>query len=201
MSDAHEHDTLRSPSAATLWEDLLADVLPALPGFVRKHWPKELAAPDLEELTQEINTHLLSKRGQLPRGGDRKQALGWVWTVIQHKLIDLRRLQARRGRHAAALFSELDLSSESRIGPDLPGRSPPPSWESRRQEFGRVLRECMAEHLSEQQRWALELRYCEGLSAAEAAERMGVTAGHVRNLCSQALPLLRASLSGSHWSL
>jgi RNA polymerase sigma-70 factor (ECF subfamily) len=101
---------------------------------------------------------------------------------------------ARVARNAARMRGRGDARRARReriaaSGPDVES----PETLVQRTELRRVLVE-LVERLEEPYRTTLELRYCEGLSAAEIAERQGVPAGTVRWRIKRALEQLRAEL-------
>jgi RNA polymerase sigma factor (sigma-70 family) len=58
----------------------------------------------------------------------------------------------------------------------------------------------MGEHLTDDQRVALELRYFEFLSVEEVSQRTGWTKSNVTTLCQRGYKRLREVLTESMWS-
>jgi RNA polymerase sigma-70 factor (ECF subfamily) len=121
-----------------------------------------------EDLTQE--TFLRAWR-QVRHLREPRAAQVWLFRIAANVWRD----QVRRGRSRIARASSLSA--------DAPDRSPPADEQLAEQECLRLALDSL-QALPEQQREALYLRACEGLSAAEIATVLGTSADSVKaSLC------------------
>ena len=121
----------------------------------------------------------------------------WLTTVAEHRLADLikRQRRAKRGggRTPAEPRPENDESTVIDMLQMLATDSRTPSREARMHEAFAAVQTAL-ENLKGDAREALRLRYLEGLSVAELAERMGRSEGAVHMLCTRGLQSLREVL-------
>jgi RNA polymerase sigma factor (sigma-70 family) len=110
---------------------------------------------------------------------------GLVKTHATRRYLDLLRRRKRGGRHGEELREDM-------LAPGLAGGA-----EERldAEAERRALRQAVGE-LDGKQRQVLELRYGEGLTRAEIAQRLGLGSGQVRTLEANGLIQLRILLSG-----
>ena len=136
------------------YREALSIIAKRLRGFFARRlvaWPD-----DVEDLVQETLLALHLQRGTY----DSAVPVGaWVFAIARHKLVDLWR---RRGRREA-LHDPLDEMSED-AHPAAPEEQP-----ARRDLM------LLLESLPQAQRQAIELMKIEGLTAAEASTRCGVS--------------------------
>jgi RNA polymerase sigma-70 factor (ECF subfamily) len=121
----------------------------------------------------------------------------WLTKIAEHRLADLikrhRRAKRGGGRAAAKVRVGDDDSTVIDMLQMLAADSRTPSREARMHEVVAALHAAL-ENLKEENRQALHLRYLEGLSVAEMAERMGRSEGAVHMLCTRGLQALREEL-------
>jgi RNA polymerase sigma-70 factor (ECF subfamily) len=158
------------------------------------------AKADFEDLIQETHLQVAQEFARF-QGNDLATFLAWLRTIFASRLEKfLRRYlgtQARKLSREQELSAALDNSSQLLGGlvPASPDRSPS-SQVSNEEELLRVS-EAM-EQLPEDYREVLVLRYLEGASFADIAERMGrVSDEAARKLWTRALQALRRQLGVS----
>lgn len=122
--------------------------------------------------------------------------VNWVFTILDHKLIDLRRMAHRQARNiaretpvAATGPSQTYLNLLDYVYAD----STSPSREVRQNEAIGALLACVS-GLSEPHRQVLHLRFLQGLPVVEVAARLGKTEGAVVALTKRALDALRKAM-------
>jgi RNA polymerase sigma-70 factor, ECF subfamily len=116
--------------------------------------------------------------------GDADDFRRWLFTIAHRRLIDERRRTSRRG----------EIQPLGAAGADRADTAPGADVEyDARDSLSRAL--ALVARLPDQMRDAVLLRYVADLSAADAAEVMGVRAGHVRVLTHRALLLLERMLT------
>jgi RNA polymerase sigma-70 factor (ECF subfamily) len=132
-----------------------------------------------EDLTQETFLRAWRRRGGLR---DARAARVWLFRITAN----LWRDRLRRGRSPVARAGPLE-------GDTQPGRTQPPErLAAGREELARAL-EALAD-LPPRQREVLYLSACEGLSPAEVAEVLGISAGAAKANLSLARKAMREQL-------
>ena len=148
-----------------------------------------------EDILQEVYLRVFRQIGQFQDRGP-NSFLNWVYTILDHTLVDARRAARRQRRDV-----------EREIGAAAPGGSSSywnlldqvhadsgtPSRVVRREEAFGALLTCLT-RLSESQQEVIRLRFLDGLSVAEAAERLGKSEDAVVALTRRALDALRVSM-------
>jgi RNA polymerase sigma-70 factor (ECF subfamily) len=146
--------------------------------FIRTRMSDALAgrvAP--EDLLQETHLEALRKRDEFrPRGAT--SFYRWLVSIACFKIAE-----AERARHA----KKRSLETPLRVEPLASQTSP--SGRAMRAERAMLLRDALA-RLSDDQAEAVRLRYLEGLSLAETADRLGRSAAAVKALVSRGLQAL-----------
>jgi RNA polymerase sigma-70 factor (ECF subfamily) len=137
-----------------------------------------------EDLLQET---LLESARKLDAFEDRGPASFYRWLVA---IARFKLSEADRARHAAKRAREAPLLD------DPPGAATSPSAAAARSEEGSRLGTALGA-LPEAQAEAVRLRYLEGLSVAETAERLGRSPAAVKALVSRGLEALAESLGGT----
>jgi RNA polymerase sigma-70 factor (ECF subfamily) len=138
---------------------LLTELLPFVRGLVRARLGDDAALDDVaQEVLMRIHTARHTYRAERP-------LLPWVRTITRNAVID----QARRRTRALNRSSSVEPESIAVDPPELPGSD----------RLSPVLERAL-ETLPHAQREAVWLLKVEGLSVAEAAERIGVTAGALK---------------------
>ncbi|MDH2444261.1 RNA polymerase sigma factor [Amnibacterium sp. CER49] len=132
------------------------------------------SVPDAEELVQDAFVLLWRKRARLGLVGD--SALPWLIVTVKHLAANRRRANQRRGRHETSAPEVLSAADE-------------PAGEVRD-----LLDRAFA-RLPAMDAEIARLCLAEDLSYAEAAERLGLTEGAVRNRLSRARARLRDDLT------
>ena len=131
------------------------------------------SVPDAEEIVQDAFLLLWRKRGRIHLVGD--SALPWLIVTVKHLAANRRRARIRRAQHETAAALEPHFAADERGEvADLLARAfaalPPLD--------AQVARLCLVEDVT----------------YAEAAERLGLTEGAVRNRLSRARARLRKDL-------
>ena len=121
----------------------------------------------------------------------------WLSRIAEHRLADLIKGHRRAKRGGGLTPAELRVGNDDSTVIDmlqmLAADSRTPSREARMHEAAAAVQTAL-ENLKEENREALRLRYLEGLSVAELAERMGRSEGAVHMLCTRGLQSLREEL-------
>jgi len=121
----------------------------------------------------------------------------WLTTIAEHRLADLIKGHRRAKRGGGLTQAELRVGNDDSAVIDmlqmLAANSRTPSRKARMDEAMAAVQAAL-ENLKEDNREALSLRYLEGLSVAEMAERMGRSEGAVHMLCTRGLQSLREEL-------
>ena len=128
-------------------------------------------------------------------GEGRESFFAWLKRIAVNRIIDIDRQAfqtARRAPEQRAADLGRDESMARLLG-ELSGSVTTPSMAVQREDRARLLEDALA-RLGEAQREAIELRYLQHLSVAEAAARMGRTEKAVRGLTVRALIQLRELL-------
>jgi RNA polymerase sigma-70 factor (ECF subfamily) len=147
-----------------------------------------------DDILQEVYLQVFRQvEGFEHRGPD--SFLNWVYTILDHKLIDARRAAHRQVRDidrevpAAAARSDSYWNLLERLQAD----SGTPSRLVRRQEALGAVVTCVAD-LPETYREVIRLRFLEGLPVEEVAARLGKSKAAVVALSKRALDALRSSM-------
>ena len=122
--------------------------------------------------------------------------VNWVFTILDHKLIDVRRTAHRQARSVTReMPAEIAGPSKSYLSllDYVYADSASPSRVVRRDEAIGAMLACVS-GLSESHRQVLQLRFLDGLPVAEVAQRLGKTDGAVVALTKRALDALRKAM-------
>lgn len=148
-----------------------------------------------EDILQEVYLQVFRQIGRFEERGP-GSFLNWVYTILDHKLVDTQRaahrhvrdidreVAARGGAASDSYWSLLD-----QVFTD----SGTPSHVFRRQEAYSALLTCIA-GLSNAHRQVIQLRFLEGLSVAEVAARLDKSETAVVAVCQRALKALREAM-------
>jgi RNA polymerase sigma-70 factor, ECF subfamily len=148
---------------------------------------------DPSDVVQQTLLEAYAKRDQF-RGGETERA-AWLRQILAHNLADALRgfgQHKRDARRERSLDAAIQESSE-RLVAWLAAEQSSPSHGAQRHEEAVRLAEALAE-LSEDNREALVLHYCEGLPLAAVAGRMVRTPASVAGLLKRGLKRLRELL-------
>ena len=130
------------------------------------------------------------------RGGDLRSFVSWANVILDHKLVD-----ARRAAHAGARDIDREARGGGRSGSssywnlleNVYADTGTPSRVIRKDEALGALAICL-DDLAGDHREVIRLRFLEGLSVEETAERLGRTSGAVVALTKRALATLKRSM-------
>ena len=200
MEDNHDESRLVERAVAgdqAALERLLIRHHGALAAQLRPRLPEALRATiAVEDVLQEAYVLVFERISTFqPRG---IRAFGsWLATIADHCLTDAIRaeLAAKRGGG----FNRMDVSPRTATGSvvewldRLAVHLRTPSQSAQEREALLRVQSAMAD-LNEDYREALRLRYLEGLSVADAADRMGRTEGAVCLLCHRGLKRMQEAL-------
>lgn len=128
----------------------------------------------------------------------------WLWLFVEYARADHFKHRFRDCRNPQREVGDSPQpgsdSSQGGMLANVPGREEPPTRPARHHERDERLRRAMGEHLTDDQRVALELRYFEFLSVEEVSQRTGWTKSNVTTLCQRGYKRLREVLTESMWS-
>ena len=145
---------------------------------------------EAEEVLQDVYVSVwhLAAQFQQVRG----DALAWLVSVARNRAIDSVRLRQRRPQAAGCGFADAGAESAGPYGPydGLTCGRPGPHEQCSAASDAAELHECLSA-LSPPQRHSLVLAYCEGLSHAEIAQRLGRPVGSVKSWVRRGLMELR----------
>jgi len=153
--------------------------------------PTLRAQTEPEDLLQQVYLQVLQGLAGFTDRGP-ASFLNWVLTILEHRLIDARRLA---GRRLAARPTAAAGGGESywNLLDRLYSAAPTASRLIRREEAVGALLGCVAT-LSESYRQVIQLRFLEGRPVGEVAKEMGKTDAAVVSLSKRALEALRESM-------
>lgn len=120
----------------------------------------------------------------------RGEAVGWLWTIAAHRMVDAFRRRAARGQLTAQLDQLTHDLTEQQPGPAAPS--------AEEQALAEVLDAGLAtalERLSPELRAVLRATVLDGLSTREAALLLGVPEGTVKTRAMRARRQLREALA------
>ncbi len=197
-----EHDlTANWISAAQNGDELaLAKLLAAHHPRLRARAEARMDAPlkarlGPDDLLQEVYLQVFRQIGGFENRGP-AAFLNWLYTILDHKLIDARRAGHRQARDVDRERQATPTASAdsywSLFG-QLQAESGTPSRVVRRDEAVGALLTCLA-RLSETHRDVIQLRFLEGRPLAEVAACLGKSEDAVVALSQRALKALRAAL-------
>jgi len=133
-----------------------------------------------QDLTGEVFVRMVEKLGAFRMRG--RPLLAWLYTIARNLVIDLHRNNGK-GHH-------VPLDEEAQRVPDA-------AIDLARHVDGRIAVERLAaamEHLTEEQRQVIMLKFMEDLDNAQVARILGKTEGAVKSLQHRALGALRRAL-------
>lgn len=177
----------RDPQAV---QELLVQHLPQLQGWLRLRMGPALRANESAvDLAQSVARDVLAELDQFEWRGE-AAFRHWLYTRAQHKLQDRVRFVSAKRRDPARLSPR----TSSMLAGCYASVASPSHEAASAETLERI--EAAFDTLTEDQREAVTLfRLC-GFSHAEIAERMGKSAGAVRNLVYRALSRLAMHLAG-----
>jgi RNA polymerase sigma-70 factor (ECF subfamily) len=147
-----------------------------------------------DDILQEVYVDVARQIRQFENRGP-GSFLSWIHGILNHKLID-----ARRAAHAQARDVRREVRAEAvpddsywNLLDHVYAESGTPSRVVRREEALRGLLSCLTE-LSETHRQVIQLRFLEGLSVEQVAQRLDKTNAAIVALSKRALEALRAAM-------
>lgn len=153
--------------------------------------PRVRTQVDIEDLVQEVFLRAIALPGGLPLHEPEELALRrLLQKIARHSVIDV--VRAMRARKRDAVEVRLSRSDWSRTGLAAPGIGP--ATQAGMAEQGQALMRAFTSLTTEHRR-VLGLRQFEGLSAADAAQRMGRSETAVHSLYRRALQAWAAAQS------
>jgi RNA polymerase sigma-70 factor (ECF subfamily) len=166
-----------------------------LRALARLHLDPALNAKlDASDLVQQTLLKAHQARGQF-RGTSSGEMAAWLRQILARTLADALR-DLRRDKRDAGRERSLDAAldeSSCRLEQWLAAEQTTPSMRADRNERFLALAEALAE-LPDDQREALLLKHCQGLSVAEVAAKLGRTPAAVAGLLRRGLEQLRGQL-------
>jgi RNA polymerase sigma-70 factor, ECF subfamily len=185
--------TDRATQLHALLETLLATQRPALVAMVAPRIPRQLRSLlGAEDVVQEASLEALASVAAFRAGGT-DSLRRWVWRIARHRLSDLLKAQ-RRLKRAARTRADAAPRDDASLLDAVAATDACPSAATTSGEDAAALRRALA-GLPPAYRHALQLRYMEGLSFADAAARLGRTPRAVQMLCNRGAKLLRRALA------
>lgn len=163
--------------AEAAWRELHDQLL----GFIAR---RVRTREDAEDILQEVMLRIHRSSGDLERV---ERVTGWVYRIASNAIVDHYRKPSRR-----ELPAGWQLDSEAADDSALSVAREPDTAELRG-ELARCLSP-LVERLPARYRRALELTEAEGLTQAEAAERLGLSVSGMKTRVQRARRLLRDSL-------
>ncbi|MEA2733837.1 MAG: hypothetical protein QOE14_288 [Humisphaera sp.] len=136
---------------------------------------RRLARDEAEDVTQAVFLLLAQKAGKLVRY---RNLAGWLYNVARYCASNAQRMHGRRKRHLENYQQQESVVKQSAISTD------PHAMASELLDAGLT-------QLKDDQRQAVLLRYIEGLTLDEAAERLGVNTAAVAKRAERGVTRLR----------
>ena len=151
---------------------------------------------DASDVVQQTLLEAFAKRDQFKGGEGERPA--WLRQILAHNLADALRAfgQAKRDAGRERSIEAAIQESSARLGAWLAAEQSSPSQRVQRHEEAVRLAEALAE-LSEVNREALVLHYCENHQLAEVSKRMDRSTASVAGLLKRRLKQLRECLRES----
>ena len=148
-----------------------------------------------EDILQEVYVQVFQQMQCFEHRGP-GSFLTWVYTILDHKLIDVQRAAHRQVRDVGReipVYGRDTADSYANLLDHVYADSQTPSRAVRRGEAVGALLACLAE-LPEPQRCVLQMRFLEGRSLAEVAAQLDKSEAAVAMMCHRAVRDLRAAL-------
>jgi RNA polymerase sigma-70 factor (ECF subfamily) len=197
--DTHPDQLLAAAVAGDqgVLERLLFDRYDALRAFVAPRIPDQLRGLiDPEDILQQTFVEAFRDISRF-RPGSPEAFSAWLKTIAEHRLLDAIKKQRRKKRGGEAKRVDAPAqSSSANLLAELQADGLTPSRMVARDEAAALLQVSIA-RLPQQYGEALRLRYLEGLSEEEAAERLGHSPDALRGLCHRAKKKLREAMGKS----
>jgi RNA polymerase sigma-70 factor, ECF subfamily len=171
------------------WQELVHLYRPTIQQWLRRAGVNDADAADLE---QEVLHSVWQKIADFKREGSGATFRGWLWTITHNKIRDLHRRQRRIPEAEGGTHAWIRIT-ETPDAPEETSTAPPASKEEGRDLIRRAI-ELVKNDVQVNTWQAFWLVTVEGLSAQEAAERLGIGVGSVYTAKSRVLSRLREVL-------
>ncbi len=148
-----------------------------------------------EDILQQVYLQVIREIDRFEDRGD-GSFLGWVSTILDNKLIDVRRAAYRQVRNIARempVAAVAPTDSYWNLLDFIYADSGTPSQAARKDEAVGALLACVS-RLSELHRQVIQLRFLQGMSVGDVAQELDKTEGAVVALTKRALDSLRKSM-------
>jgi RNA polymerase sigma-70 factor, ECF subfamily len=174
---------------------LLATYDPRLRARVAAHLDPALRArisPD--DILQEVYVQVFQQIDRFEYRGP-ASFLNWVLTILDRRLVDARRAARRRVRDVGREVQVQGAADDSywNLLDEVYAESETPSRVARREEALGALLSCLSA-LPDTHREVVQMRFLEGRSVGEVAQRLGKTEAAITVLCHRAVKALRGSM-------
>jgi RNA polymerase sigma-70 factor (ECF subfamily) len=127
------------------------------------------------------------------KGDSEQELLAWLRQRIQYRVAKFVRSYRHTAKRAAAREVSLDEGSSSAVGPVLAASQLSPSEHALAEERDHLLEQAM-EHLPDDYRRVIQLRYCEGLAFDEIGAVLARSPNSARKLWARAIERLKSEL-------
>jgi RNA polymerase sigma-70 factor (ECF subfamily) len=161
-------------------------------GFIKWHLPAELAGWfEPQDILQDTYFEAFRRTGQFVPT-DSTSAYRWLATIARHRIAELLRMK-RATKRGGGTGSAAQGDSVVEVLSEIAAHRQTPSRSAARHEFMRAVEQAIA-RLPEDMGRAISLRYIDGLSPGEIAQRIDRTERAVHMLCNRALKAVRRDL-------
>jgi RNA polymerase sigma-70 factor (ECF subfamily) len=183
-------------------ERLLALVRPALERRARTYASVDQPEASISDLVQCVCLKVWQKLDQLVCGDDDEQALAqfqaWTFQILHRQGLNAVRFRSAQRRQAAQKPVRLGpASAEKGYSPTVAepaGTEATPSSQARCREEATLVRQAVERLEEEMDRTIVQMRFYEGLSLRQIAERLEINEHKVRERCHFALKRLEREL-------
>jgi len=163
--------------------------------YVTKHMPEELQQQaEPQDVLQDTFFEVTRRITDFKQDGD-QAFFRWIATIARNRIIDLSRM-ARSLKRGGGRGQINDEETLVQLLEQLAVYSRTPSRSAAAHEFMASFESSLA-RLSELHQQAIRLRYIDGLSADQAAEKMRRSKGAFHMLCNRGLKALRIELQSA----
>lgn len=185
----------RDPRSALALQQLLCPHVPQLVAYVRSLMPPDVGSViDPEDVVQDAMIEGMCSDRPVAFDGP-EHVWRWIALVARHLLVN--RIESsralKRGGGLRRVVEEDQYGNVVALLSDLAVHTKTPSRSVARREFVLILKSSM-DQMPQNYRDAVRLRYIDGLSFKEAADRLGGTEESTRKLCVRGLDVLRQKL-------
>ena len=198
MSEAidPEDDNIRAHEDKSLQlQRMLHEHAARLLDFVSGKLPADLRSfVEPRDVLQDVFFEAFQRIGEFePRVNN--AAYRWLVTIARHRVLALIRMQraSKRGGGRGAFEGVKDVDGVESMLEELAVYTRTPSQSAMSHELAAVMQKSMS-RIEPQYKEVIQLRYIDGLSVKQSADKMGRTEGAIFMLCSRGLKSLREHL-------